>query len=191
MFDDDMFFTQMRKMFRDVPFFNDDVWNLYESGEVPNGQPIVWGYQYTVGPDGVPHYSTYSNVAKLQKQLNATFGHQLSAPSSDQVLPDRPIPTDKDGYRTPQTDVVEDEGNLRVIVELPGVDKKNIEVSAKETFLTVTTNHDTYKYKVELPLKVTTIPKKIKASFKNGILELKLPIVKTDKQDKGDQVTVE
>jgi len=78
-----------------------------------------------------------------------------------------------------------------VIVELPGVEKKDIDLTAKENFLTIATTHAVYKYKAEIPLKVTTMPKKIKASFKNGILELKLPIVKKETDDAGDKVSIE
>lgn len=191
MFDDDMFFNQIRKMFRNMPFEDDDIEALYENGDIKNGQPVVWGYQYMIGPDGIPRYSVYSNNDKIKNQLINRFGALKGHEISSNELPSPKIDADTEGYRSPNTDVVEDGDTLRVIVELPGVDKKEIETTAKENFLTIITNSAPYKYKAEIPLKVTTIPKKIKASFKNGILELKLPIVKKENQDTGDKVSIE
>jgi len=165
--------------------------DLFDAGDMKNGQPIVWGYQFTMGPDGIPHYSAYSNVDKIQKQLQSQF------PSSTKELPalqDQPTlnETTTDGFRLAHYDVVQDDDMLRVIIELPGVEKKDIDVKAKESFLTVTTTDTSaYKYKAEIPLKVTTLPKKIKASFKNGILELKLPIAKKETADQGDKVSID
>jgi len=191
MFDDDLMFKQMRKLFGNMPFFDEEFENLFNVADVPIGQPVVWGYQYSIGPDGVPKYSVYSNVDKIQKKLAARFDAPMNVglPSPSEFNEAQSV--DREGYRVPQTDVVEDEDTLRVIVELPGVDKKDIDVNAKESYLVVTTTNKQYKYKAEIPLKVATIPKKIKASFKNGILELKLPIAKNNKDDKGDKVSIE
>jgi len=191
MFDDDSMFKEMRRFFHNMPFLDEDFENLCDINDVPKGQPVVWGYQYSIGPDGVPKYSVYSNVDKIQKRLVDRFSGpvNLGLPSPTELSENQSV--DKEGYRVPQTDVVEDEDTLRVIVELPGVDKKDIEVTAKENFLAVVTTNEQYKYKAEIPLKVATIPKKIKASFKNGILELKLPIVKNNTEDKGDKVSIE
>jgi len=190
MFDDDIF-AQMRKLFRDFPSFDDDVRDLFDAGDMKNGQPIVWGYHFTLGPDGIPHYSAYSNVDKIQKQLQSQFS--TSSAKELPALEDHPTLNDmtEDGYRLAHYDTVQDENMLRVIVELPGVEKKDIDLTAKENFLTIATTHAVYKYKAEIPLKVTTMPKKIKASFKNGILELKLPIVKKETDDAGDKVSIE
>jgi HSP20 family protein len=73
-------------------------------------RPVVTGMAFSIGPEGKPTV--------------AFFGDD---------------PQSADGPRSPIYEQVVDEkaGTLRVIVELPGMDKQNIQISALETKLTL------------------------------------------------------
>jgi len=189
MFDDDLF-IRMRKFFNDMSLFDQDFLDLSDIGDVMTDQPIIYGYKFTMGPDGIPHYSVYSNVDDISKKLENKFDKQLPAslPTKSHSEKDS---INSEGFRTPQHDLIDEDDSFELIVELPGVEKKEIDVLSKETVITITTQNPTYKYKVELPLKAKILPKKVKATFKNGILELKLPKDKSNSESDTSQISVD
>ena len=66
-------------------------------------------------------------------------------------------------------DIFEEKNKLRVVTELPGVKGKDIRVSVKDKKLTIKAGK--HKKEVKLPYNVKA---KIKKSYKNNILEIKL-----------------
>jgi HSP20 family protein len=98
----------------------------------------------------------------------------------------------------PKVDVIERDDEVIVKAELPGVDKKDLDVSVTENSVTIkgTTSHeekeekgdyyrceisrDAYARTVALPSYVDA--DKAKANFKDGVLELKLPKVEKSKR---------
>jgi HSP20 family protein len=93
--------------------------------------------------------------------------------------------------RSPHVDLIDREGELLVRAELPGVDKKDLEVSLTGNSLTVRaeTRRETKEEKGEyfraeiaqgafsrvLQLPEEILPQEVQASFENGILEVHLP----------------
>ncbi len=75
--------------------------------------------------------------------------------------------------REPLADVFENEGEVTVIAELPGVEERDIKLKATERTLKISAESKDRKYskEVELPAKVTGEPK---SSYRNGVLEVKL-----------------
>jgi HSP20 family protein len=100
--------------------------------------------------------------------------------------------------KMPKVDVIERDDEVVVKAELPGVDKKDLDVSVTENSVTIkgTTSHEekeekgdyyrseisrgAYARTVSLPAYVDA--DKAKASFKDGVLELKLPKVEKAKR---------
>ena len=84
-------------------------------------------------------------------------------------------PTLKPGVevREPLVDVFEDEKEVTVIAELPGVEEKDIKTKVRERMLKISAETKDRKYskEVELPATVTGEPE---TTYKNGVLELKL-----------------
>ncbi|MCD6464524.1 Hsp20/alpha crystallin family protein [Candidatus Woesearchaeota archaeon] len=90
------------------------------------------------------------------------------------------------GFREPETEMVETDNEIIVTMELPGVNKEDIDLKVTEDLITVkveekqevkteTSFRKSYKgfYKsLKLPVKVD--PNETKASYKNGILEVRL-----------------
>ena len=100
--------------------------------------------------------------------------------------------------KMPKVDVIERDDEVVIKAELPGVDKKDLDVSVTENSVTIkgTTSHEekeekgdyyrceisrgAYARTVGLPAYVDA--DKAKASFKDGVLELKLPKVEKSKR---------
>jgi HSP20 family protein len=100
--------------------------------------------------------------------------------------------------KMPKVDVIERDDEVVVKAEIPGVDKKDLDVSVTENSVTIkgTTSHEekeekgdyfrseisrgAYARTVGLPAYVDA--DKAKASFKDGVLELKLPKVEKAKR---------
>ena len=100
--------------------------------------------------------------------------------------------------KTPNVDVIDRENEVIVKAELPGVDKKDLDISVSKNTVTIkgSTSHeekeekgDYYRceisrgsYSRTLPLPAEVDDEKAKANFKDGILELTLPKVEKAKK---------
>ncbi len=134
------------------------------------GQPIVYGFRITIGPDGRPIIEEFGNIRKMRG---------------------RPIISEE---REPPVDVFEEDNQVVVIAEIPGVDKDKIDVRATEDTLIIKASNEKRKYykEVELPVKVK--PETAKAAYRNGILEVRIEKKEAKKkieEEKGVRVKVE
>jgi len=100
--------------------------------------------------------------------------------------------------KMPKVDVIERDDEVVVKAELPGVDKKDLDVSVTENSVTIkgTTRHEEKEekgdyYRCEISrgayARTVALPSyvdadKAKANFKDGVLELKLPKVEKSKR---------
>jgi HSP20 family protein len=85
--------------------------------------------------------------------------------------------------------VIEEESVVRVIAEVPGVEKSDIKLSCAENLLTISVDTEKRKYYKEVELPSPVDPKSSKASYKNGILEVVLS--KTRKKLEGHHIDIE
>jgi len=150
--------------------------DLIRERKLPDGStvrewgPFVYGYSITIGPDGKPQIREFGNI-------KPTAG------------PGRPR-IDIREEREPLVDVMESNGEVKVIAELPGVEKKDIKLHGTETTLTISVDTPQRKYYKEVKLPVKVDPKKAKSSYKNGVLEVSLPKKKEEKP-KGEPIKIE
>jgi HSP20 family protein len=114
-------------------------------------------------------------------------------------------PEELAGYREPLTDIWETDDSVMVKLELPGVKKEDIglkitedqievkaeskkeEKTVKEGFRKFERQYQGFYRCLGLPTDV--IPEKAEASYKDGILEIKIP--KTEKAKKKKEIKVE
>ncbi|MCX6683908.1 MAG: Hsp20/alpha crystallin family protein [Methanoregula sp.] len=75
--------------------------------------------------------------------------------------------------REPIVDVFDEADRLQVIVELPGVEEKDISIELKNSTLLLTAGKGERKYKKEIDLGVP-VKGEPKKQYKNGILEINL-----------------
>lgn len=129
--------------------------------------PFIYGFEITIGPDGKPLIREFGNVKRVR-------GKPLIAEE-----------------REPLVDVLESENEITVVAEMPGVDKDKIDVKVVEDGKTLIINASNEKKKyykeVDLPAKVD--PESAKATYKNGVLEVKLR--KLGKEEKGIKIKIE
>jgi HSP20 family protein len=121
----------------------------------------------TLGPDGKPQVREFGNIKP---------GTRLGKPSIDF----------REG-REPLIDIITSETEVKVIVELPGVEKKDINLHSTENMLTVSVDVPERKYYKEIELLIRVNPKQAKASYKNGVLEVIFQKEKKEKP-KGERI---
>ena len=114
-------------------------------GQKAFSRPVVTGMAMGFGPEGKPRIQF--------------FGDNLIGP---------------DGYRAPIYEQVVDEKerSLRLIVELPGVEKEDVQISALEERVTLEAAKGERLYKTEIPLQRPIDPDSGVASYRNGLLEV-------------------
>lgn len=106
--------------------------------------PLVYGYSYTVGADGKPQFREFGNIRPSRWSLRGGGGRKRPAL-------DAPMLT---AEREPLADVVTTGKEVKVTVEMPGVTKQDIKVSAYEGAIEVSTNEKTkrkYHRIIDLP----------------------------------------
>jgi len=116
--------------------------------------PIVYGYSVTIGPDGKPVVREFGNVRKGE----GTPWNQIK---------------DK---REPLVDVVSSDKEVRVIAEMPGVNKEDIEVTVDKKSVVISVDREDRPYYKELDLPGIVETKGAKSSYNNGILEITIPL---------------
>jgi len=119
------------------------------NGNMPNVK--TYGYTMYRGPDGVPHVRE--------------FGTGLNEPAP------APLP---EGVREPLTDVTVEGDTVRVVVELPGVSKEDIELETTEESMCVRVDTDKRRFQKTVALTTAVDPESAKAEYNNGILEVTL-----------------
>ncbi len=135
---------------------------------------LVYGYQSFTGPDGVPHVREFSNVPGFAGQ-GAIEPQAGSCPTgtcqsqTDKIQLGAPQDT---GVCAPYHDVLEDGDAIKVIVDMPGIEKKDIKVKAKGHTVSIDAvgSSRTYAKTIGLPQEIAGNPKS--AIYKNGVLEL-------------------
>ena len=156
-FDD--FERNFEEMFRGLELPRDLVreHKLPDGGTVKEMGPFVYGYSFSVGPDGKPVIREFGNVKPSIR--SGPFG--TSKPRLD-VKEDR----------EPLVDTIVQSETVKVVAELPGVEKSDIalECDGRNLVLKVDTAKHRYYKSLELPVEVD--PDTSKANYKNGVLEL-------------------
>ena len=113
-------------------------------------RPYVYGFSMSVGPDGRP--------------VIREFGNVQSSRSGPRVQEER----------EPLVDIMEEERDVVIVAELPGVEKDDINLQTTKDHLTISVDTPQRKYHKELELPARVDPKSARASYKNGVLEVRL-----------------
>jgi HSP20 family protein len=149
---------------------------LPDGSTIPEWVPFVYGYSMTIGPDGKPKIREFGNI----KHSSESEACGLNQPYLD-------VKEEKE----PLVDIVNTNGEIKVIIELPGVAKEDIKFSGTENKLMISVEAPERKYfkEIEVPAKID--PKKAKTSYKNGVLEVTLPKIEEKKKPSGEQIKIE
>jgi HSP20 family protein len=90
--------------------------------------------------------------------------------------------------REPLTDVIEEKERIRIIVELPGVNKEDIHLNATEEILDIMVESPDRRFSKHLDLPSNVDPDSATASYNNGVLEICL--ARVEKQQKGKSIDI-
>ena len=129
--------------------------------------PIMYGFNIGFGPDGKPIMDSFGNLEK------------------------EPISGERKVRKTrePLVEVNEEQDQIIIIAEMPGVSKEDIELNATNTSITISTEKivsgRSYFKEIELPAAINS--DYAKARYQNGILEVKLKKIK----EKGKSIDIE
>ena len=171
---DDMFREMEKMMDEELKNFTEKVPKEYvKERTLPDGStvkelgPFVYGYSMKIGPDGKPEIQKFGNIKKGLK-------------GTPQVKEER----------EPLVDIVETNGEVHVVVELPGVEKGDIKLYGTEDSLTISVDTAQSKYykEIELPVKVKV--KEANSRYKNGVLEVVLPKAELETKPKGEPIDI-
>jgi HSP20 family protein len=145
-----------------------------EGAKVREIGPLVYGYSTTIGPDGKPKTREFGNI----KPSAGFFGGGLARPQIS-------------GEIEPLVDVNTTDKEVKVVAEIPGIDKKNINVNAYDSSVEITTTNDP---KRKIPPVVDLPPEAdietARSNYNNGILEITFN-KKKETKPKGREVKVE
>ena len=124
----------------------------------------VQGFSIKIGPDGKPRIFDF-NSRRLR-----------------QIEED--VSTDPE----PLVDIIADGDSLVVLAALPGVRKEDIDLRVTENCLTVSVDTDDFDWFNEYKLPTKVSPKSARASYKNGVLEVKM--VSLEKHVRNNKISV-
>ncbi|HKU82488.1 MAG TPA: archaeal heat shock protein Hsp20 [Candidatus Nitrosocosmicus sp.] len=142
-----------------------------EGNKVREIGPIVYGYSMTIGPDGKPHVREFGNLKpKSNNKLKNMRGQ--SDQSSAQVSAER----------EPLVDVNTNDKEVKVILEMPGIKKTDIQIKAYDSQVEVTTSNDAQrKYHKNIDLPELADIETARSVYNNGILEITFDKKKANK----------
>ena len=148
------FSEQFKDLEKEVPK------SLVRESKTPDGGvkkeigPIVYGYSVTIGPDGKPVIREFGNVRRSEGR------------------PSKAI-QDK---REPLVDVIGSDKDVKVIAEMPGVNKEDINVTVNEKSVVISVDTGDRGYYKEMDLPGVVDPKGARSSYNNGVLEVTIPL---------------
>lgn len=164
-------FDEIERQFAEL---DDMIGNMFRTASTQHSSnvavegPYYYGLAMTIGPDGKASYREFGNVRPGARGL-AEIG--LKEPYVETIL-------DEKG------------GTLRLIAEMPGIEKQDIKVEATETAVSIGAGNNGRKYSTEVPLNHEVAPNSATAKYTNGVLELNFKLKKPLKA-KGVDVKVE
>jgi HSP20 family protein len=174
LFDDFFDFGDIDKEFERMREFMDQITKRAMRGELEDSEqgPYVYGFSMRLGPEGKPHIEEFGNT-KPPKRLEGKETEKYEI-----------------AEREPLTDVIECEDSISITLEIPGVDKDEIELRVEEDKVSINVDTSQRNYFKEIPLKARVDPKTSKATYKNGVLDIILKKLQV-KSQKGKKVKID
>ncbi|MBU1613977.1 Hsp20/alpha crystallin family protein [bacterium] len=119
-------------------------------GHLKKGMKGVFGFSVKTATGGKPIVKPFGNIKKTPKG-----------------------PTVKE-EREPMTDVFDEEEEIRVYAEMPGVNEEDVILDLKCDILDISAQTGDRKYQAEVLLPAKVKPETLTSSYKNGILEVRM-----------------
>jgi HSP20 family protein len=150
----------------------------------------------------------FEELKRLRKEMNHLFDTFLDSGLAERALSNiSGMKKDMELFRQPLSDLKETDKELIASIELPGVDKKDIQLQItedtlevkvekkeetkieKKGYLKAERSYKGFYRSLSLPLRV--IPEEAKASYRDGVLEVVMPKAEKRKLEKARKVEVQ
>ena len=155
------------KIMDDVKKMAEEMMKMFTNAQP--GKPIVHGYKIEFGPDGKPQIEDFGNRSIRSPEGVATISDEIE----------------------PLTDIIEGENEVAITVEIPGVEREDIDLVATEDTLEIKVDSPKRKYHKRIDLPCNVKSKSTKATYKNGILDIVLDKKEKKKDHDGFRVSIE
>lgn len=164
------FMRRWQKFFEEIERQIEEDFRRFSS-QVGSGRPryYYYGFEITVGPDGRPVVREFGNVRRRPDVERIEVVDEID----------------------PLTDIVEEDDKIKVVVDMPGVEKEDIKLYISEDgkTLTIDARGKERKYHKEIRLPAAVDPNKAKATYKNGVLSVELE--KVEKKKRGFEIKID
>jgi HSP20 family protein len=107
---------------------------------------------------------TIKSAAAGGKSTVETFGNIKKTPEGPKV----------EAEREPMTDMFDEEDEIVIIAEMPGIEENDVTIDLKGDMLDISAERNTRKYHKELLLPLKVEQEKMKVKYNNGILEIRI-----------------
>ena len=114
------------------------------------GMKGVYGFTVKTAGGGSPKVETFGNIRKT--------------PEGPKV----------DEEREPITDVFDEENEIMIIAEMPGIEQEDIKIDLREDMLEISATGKNRTYRKELLLPAKAVIEDLSHKFTNGILEIRI-----------------
>lgn len=142
--------------------------------------PLVYGYSMNVGPDGKSKVREFGNVRPLGQG-------GMSGNVSGMDTKTAPLVT---AEREQLVDVNTTDKETKVVLEIPGVKKEDIRLSAYDQAIEVTANNLQRKYPKTIDLPKEANIETARSTYHNAILEITFS-KKENSKPKGKELKIE
>jgi len=144
-FDDDF-----ERMFRNMERMWERAFRDLNFDNLEPGKSFVHGFNVRIGSDGKPIVEEFGNrPKKLDEGKTIVYDE-----------------------RKPLTDVIEGDDDIFITIEIPGVEKEDINLNINDSSLDINVDSPNRKYQKSIDLPCIVIPNEAKATYKNGILDI-------------------
>ena len=111
-----------------------------------------YGFEITMGPDGKPIVREFGNVKPWTERGSPVVSEDIE----------------------PLTDVFDDGDKIKVVMDMPGIDKEKIKIKVDGDKLIVSAEGSDRRYYKEVKLPANVDASKAKATYRNGVLTIEL-----------------
>ena len=133
------------------------------------GKPFIHGFKINMGSNGKPQISEFGNRQTKTPEGEPTMSEEVE----------------------PLTDIIEADNDVSITVELPGVERDDIDLNVTDNALEIKVDTPQRKYQKTLDLPCDVKPKTTKATYKNGILDVVINRKEKKKDGTGYKINIE
>jgi len=157
-------FEEIDKLFEEI--MRESMYKPEEFRRIQMGKPYIYGFSLTIGPDGIPRIREWGNIKPgvIRPRISETV--------------------------EPFTDIIEEKESIKIVIDLPGVEKEDIKIDATENTIEVSAERGDRKYHKLIKLAKEIKPESTKAQYRNGVLTI-IAEKKEKEKRKGFSIKIE